>query len=123
MDWCSFTLNTKSQGHCQRHGAVAKRCRVEGCEKQAQGTHDGMCKRHWRALQAPVEPTKNPPSQPSPPPAGESVYSVILPQSIAYRPAHMPITGDIEIPSTALQHTVMPLITYLQENVHKPAGE
>lgn len=38
----------KSQGHCQRHGAKAKRCKVEGCEKQAQGTHDGMCKRHWK---------------------------------------------------------------------------
>jgi hypothetical protein len=31
----------KSQGHCQRHGAKAKRCKVEGCDKQAQGTHDG----------------------------------------------------------------------------------
>jgi hypothetical protein len=38
----------KSQGHCQRHGAKAKRCKVEGCYKQAQGTHDGMCKRHWK---------------------------------------------------------------------------
>lgn len=38
----------KSQGHCQRHGAKAKRCKVEGCDKQAQGTHDGMCKRHWK---------------------------------------------------------------------------
>jgi hypothetical protein len=33
----------KSQGHCQRHGAKAKRCKVEGCDKQAQGTHDGKC--------------------------------------------------------------------------------
>ena len=31
----------KSQGHCQRHGAKAKRCKVEECDKQAQGTHDG----------------------------------------------------------------------------------
>lgn len=31
----------KSQGHCQRHGAKAKRCKVDGCDKQAQGTHDG----------------------------------------------------------------------------------
>jgi hypothetical protein len=38
----------KSQGHCQRHGAQPKRCKVDGCEKQAQGTHEGMCKRHWR---------------------------------------------------------------------------
>lgn len=41
----------KSQGHCQRHGARAKRCRFPGgCDKQAQGTHDGLCKRHWRAI-------------------------------------------------------------------------
>lgn len=26
----------KSQGHCQRHGARAKRCKVDGCDKQAQ---------------------------------------------------------------------------------------
>jgi hypothetical protein len=31
----------KSQGFCQRHGAKAKRCKIEGCDKQAQGTHDG----------------------------------------------------------------------------------
>jgi hypothetical protein len=31
----------KSQGHCQRHGAKAKRCKVDGCNKQAQGTHEG----------------------------------------------------------------------------------
>jgi len=54
---CRFpgcTKVIKSQGHCQRHGARAKRCRVEGCDKQAQGTHDGMCKRHWK-----VRPEKN----------------------------------------------------------------
>lgn len=36
---CSKVI--KSQGHCQRHGAKAKRCKVEGCDKQAQGTHEG----------------------------------------------------------------------------------
>lgn len=36
---CTKTI--KSQGHCQRHGARAKRCKIEGCDKQAQGTHDG----------------------------------------------------------------------------------
>lgn len=30
----------KSQGHCQRHGAKAKRCRVD--------KHEGMCKRHFK---------------------------------------------------------------------------
>ncbi|GKY90705.1 hypothetical protein MPSEU_000043900 [Mayamaea pseudoterrestris] len=44
----------KSQGHCQRHGAKVKRCRIEGCDKQAQGTHDGMCKRHWTKYSAPL---------------------------------------------------------------------
>lgn len=44
-------LTTK--GHCQRHGAKAKRCKIDGCEKQAQGTHDGMCKRHWKAMHFP----------------------------------------------------------------------
>lgn len=43
----------KSQGHCQKHGARAKRCRVPGCDKQAQGTHDGMCKRHWKEVHFP----------------------------------------------------------------------
>jgi hypothetical protein len=46
----------KSQGHCQRHGAKPKRCKIDGCEKQAQGTHDGMCKRHWRRAVFPQEP-------------------------------------------------------------------
>jgi hypothetical protein len=32
----------KSQGHCQRHGARAKRCKVDGCTKQAQGTVSGL---------------------------------------------------------------------------------
>jgi hypothetical protein len=31
----------KSQGHCQSHGAVAKRCKITGCPRQAQGKHDG----------------------------------------------------------------------------------
>lgn len=38
---CRFpgcTKTIKSQGHCQRHGARSKRCRVDGCEKQAQGS-------------------------------------------------------------------------------------
>jgi hypothetical protein len=75
----------KSQGHCQRHGAKAKRCRIEGCDKQAQGTHDGMCKRHWKAIHFP-EVKSNAENEP-PQPKGESVYDSVLPQSIAYRPS------------------------------------
>ena len=43
---CRFpgcTKVIKSQGHCQRHGAKAKRCKIDGCDKQAQGTHEGRC--------------------------------------------------------------------------------
>jgi hypothetical protein len=79
----------KSQGHCQRHGAKTKRCRFSGCDKQAQGTHDGLCKRHWKAIHCPDaagDSAKNEPQQP-PPPSGESVYDVILPLSIAFRPS------------------------------------
>ena len=80
----------KSQGHCQRHGAKAKRCKVHGCDKQAQGTHDGMCKRHWKAIHFPDTPKAE--SQP-PQPEGESVYDTVLPQSIAYRPSLMTTAG------------------------------
>jgi hypothetical protein len=33
----------KSQGLCQRHGARPKKCRIEECCKQAQGSFMGMC--------------------------------------------------------------------------------
>ena len=59
---CRFpgcTKVIKSQGHCQRHGARAKRCRVDGCDKQAQGTHDGMCKRHWKVRKKGAKSTSN----------------------------------------------------------------
>lgn len=39
----------KSQGLCQRHGAIPKTCRVSGCSKQAQGSYNGMCKLHYRS--------------------------------------------------------------------------
>ena len=116
-----LSLFEQSQGHCQKHGAIAKRCRVDGCDKQAQGTHDGMCKRHWKNLHAPPEEAKKPPPQKPPTPVGESVYDHILPQSIAFRPTTMP-TGDPDLPCVAVRHLVMPLITFLRENAGKPAG-
>ena len=85
----------KSQGHCQRHGARAKRCRhPSGCDKQAQGTHEGMCKRHWRMVQTQNQPVEDviPPHSNKirlaapPPPSGTSVYEFIIPNSMAYRP-------------------------------------
>jgi len=94
---CRFpgcTRVIKSQGHCQRHGAKAKRCKVEGCDKQAQGTHNGMCKRHWRAVHFPDQVAakaenarKKELEEQPPPPFGESVYDNVLPASIAYRPS------------------------------------
>eukprot|EP00934_Nitzschia_sp_Nitz4_P001495 Nitzschia sp. Nitz4//scaffold97_size77645//43681//44984//NITZ4_005520-RA/size77645-augustus-gene-0.77-mRNA-1//-1//CDS//3329560662//1495//frame0 len=78
----------KSQGHCQRHGAKAKRCKVEGCDKQAQGTHDGMCKRHWKATHFPGTTAVKEDEQP-PPPEGVSVYDGVLPNSISYRPGQV----------------------------------
>jgi hypothetical protein len=55
-----------------------------GCDKQAQGTHDGMCKRHWKEINNPG--SSRPEESPPPPPEGESVYESILPASISYRP-------------------------------------
>lgn len=55
-----------------------------GCDKQAQGTHSGMCKRHWKEINSPD--SGRPKGNPPPPPEGESVYESILPASISYRP-------------------------------------
>lgn len=40
----------KSQGLCQRHGALPTKCIVPGCPKQAQGNYRRMCKAHYRKL-------------------------------------------------------------------------
>ena len=45
---CKFpgcTKTVKAQGHCQRHGAKTKRCKVPDCTSQAQGSHDGELQR------------------------------------------------------------------------------
>ena len=97
----------KSQGHCQRHGARAKRCRYPGgCERQAQGTHEGMCKRHWRIVQNQNKSPNEiiPPHSNTirlsapPPPSGISVYEFILPNSIAYRPTPQQIFSVLAAP-------------------------
>ena len=43
---CDRTI--KSQGLCQRHGAVTKKCKVANCSKQAQGNFSGMCSKSTR---------------------------------------------------------------------------
>mmetsp|Transcript_17075 Transcript_17075/g.19009 ORF Transcript_17075/g.19009 Transcript_17075/m.19009 type:complete len:228 (+) Transcript_17075:160-843(+) len=122
----------KSQGHCQRHGARAKRCKVEGCDKQAQGTHDGMCKRHWKAINFPLPPPAK--EDLPPPPEGESVYDSILPQSISYRPTSIKSKSKDYEGNTASNRmdpldppfadgmTVMPLVSFLREGRAKAAG-
>ncbi|KAL3908478.1 MAG: hypothetical protein SGARI_003044 [Bacillariaceae sp.] len=133
---CRFpgcTKVIKSQGHCQRHGAKAKRCKVKGCDKQAQGTHEGMCKRHWRAQNFPEQPMRaergdpNAPIQASaaataaaaiagldpaakqkqgpPPPEGKSVYATTLPASIAYRPPQNVGSSSISSGATGLSNS------------------
>ena len=147
---CVAAIQMLSQGSCQKHGAKAKRCRVEGCDKQAQGTHDGMCKRHWKEAYAPTEPAANKEEKP-PEPEGVSIYDHIIPQSIAFRPHHAISAGPKTANDSAtnqLQHhpaaaaafapavgaangqgspsedtpLMMPLVAFLRANAGKPAG-
>ena len=88
----------------------------------SQGTHDGMCKRHWKQVHFPP-PAPKAEDQP-PPPEGESVYDKILPASISYRPmskANKLAKADGE---TGLLDglTVMPLITFLRDGAKHDAG-
>jgi len=106
------TRIVKSQGLCQRHGAKPRKCKVEGCDKQAQGNFDGMCKSHFKAHKRATTPLPPKPVAPTvatslstagggggivvettttttaplipPHPEGESVYDRILPASIAW---------------------------------------
>jgi hypothetical protein len=116
---CRFpgcTRHVKSQGHCQRHGAQAKRCKVPGCTKQAQGTHDGMCKRHWKEVNLPQDSPK-PTEPPLPEPLGDSVYDSILPLSVAWKPSKKKFAPGEKEPT-------MPLIDHLRAGVdtNQPTG-
>mmetsp|Transcript_5976 Transcript_5976/g.8694 ORF Transcript_5976/g.8694 Transcript_5976/m.8694 type:complete len:780 (+) Transcript_5976:48-2387(+) len=105
---CEKTI--KSQGHCQRHGAIAKRCKVDGCEKQAQGTHGGMCKRHWKEKNVP----KPPPREEDLPiePKGESVYDKIIPASIAWKVTKKRIE----------EKELMPFVKHLRDGKDLPSA-
>jgi hypothetical protein len=87
-NYCAFFLLSYTNKH------TFFDAQVEGCEKQAQGTHNGMCKRHWRAVHFPEQVAataeaerKKEQEDQAPPPTGESVYDTVLPASIAYRPS------------------------------------
>jgi hypothetical protein len=111
---CRFpgcTKTIKSQGHCQKHGARAKRCKVASCEKQAQGTHQGMCKRHWKEKHVPPSDPK--PEDVAPEPSGESVYDVIIPASVAWKATKKRVED----------REVMPLVQHLRDGADlKPSG-
>eukprot|EP00579_Thalassiosira_antarctica_P017593 CAMPEP_0201928732 /NCGR_PEP_ID=MMETSP0903-20130614/21582_1 /ASSEMBLY_ACC=CAM_ASM_000552 /TAXON_ID=420261 /ORGANISM="Thalassiosira antarctica, Strain CCMP982" /LENGTH=434 /DNA_ID=CAMNT_0048467297 /DNA_START=27 /DNA_END=1331 /DNA_ORIENTATION=+ len=87
---CANTV--KAQGHCQRHGAKTKRCKAPGCSSQAQGSHEGFCKRHWREFAAPEDqrissktPKKTAEEETTCIPIGSSVYDNILPASFGWK--------------------------------------
>ena len=78
------TKIVKSQGLCQRHGAKTRKCKVDGCEKQAQGNFDGMCKLHFKITKTQLIPKPATAEDMSPVPVGESIYDTILPESIGW---------------------------------------
>jgi stalled ribosome alternative rescue factor ArfA len=97
------TKIVKSQGLCQRHGAKTRKCKVDGCEKQAQGNFDGMCKLHFKMTKTQLIAEPVNPQDVSPEPEGESVYDRILPESIGWNDPDEP----------------MPLIKHLKEGFDK----
>ena len=73
----------KSQGLCQRHGAKTRTCKVETCNKQAQGNFDGMCKGHFKKVKK--ELIAVPPNVTDiPKPIIASVYDKVIPDSICW---------------------------------------
>lgn len=74
----------KSQGLCQRHGAKTRKCKVAGCEKQAQGNFDGMCKLHFKITKTQLIAKAPTVEEVNLGPVGESVYDRILPESIGW---------------------------------------
>jgi hypothetical protein len=89
------TNTVKSQGHCQKHGAIIKRCKAPKCTNQAQGGYKGYCKCHWRAFEAPEKVRKNAAKKSKKggeeeqnmqhEPIGSSVYDHILPASFSWK--------------------------------------
>mmetsp|Transcript_7794 Transcript_7794/g.12903 ORF Transcript_7794/g.12903 Transcript_7794/m.12903 type:complete len:423 (-) Transcript_7794:85-1353(-) len=93
------TRIVKSQGLCQRHGAKTRKCKIDGCEKQAQGNFDGMCKLHFKITKTQLIAAPPTIEDLTPEPVGESVYDSILPESIGW----------------SSQQDMMPLVKHLKE--------
>lgn len=98
----------KSQGLCQRHGAKTRKCKVEECQKQAQGNFDGMCKFHFKQTKTQLIAKPLTEEDMSPEPVGESVFDSILPESIGW----------------SEEKEAMPLIKHLKDGFdrQKPRG-
>jgi len=105
----------KSQGLCQRHGAKPKTCKVEGCNKQAQGNFDKMCKAHFKAMKRQTTPIPKVVNTDTPPPAqGTSVYDDILPTSLTFLP-NKSKNGEREYENGKEEWSnTMPLILHLK---------
>ena len=98
---------------------------MEGCEKQAQGTHNGMCKRHWRAVHFPDQVAakndaarKKEMEEQPPPPHGESVYDNVLPASIAYRPSSISSSHQQQQSSSSSAAAASHQSTQTEKNFH-----
>ena len=92
--------SVKAQGHCQKHGAKIKRCKAPGCNSQAQGSHEGYCKRHWQERLDPEDPhkktkKKKEEEQTACEPFGSSVYDYIVPASFAWKTE---VSGRVKSP-------------------------
>ncbi|MGK3749321.1 MAG: hypothetical protein ACI8RD_001615 [Bacillariaceae sp.] len=105
----------KSQGLCQRHGAKPKTCKVDGCDKQAQGNFDKMCKSHFKAMKRQTTPIPKVEISDNPPPAqGISVYDDILPRSLTFLPNNNK-NGEQESENGKEEwNNTMPLILHLK---------
>ena len=106
-----------------------------------------MCKRHWKEANQSAEETakkiKQFEEEKPPPPEGESVYDLIIPQSIAFRPSSsvQPVAVAVAAaaaaaageapdpwvpppppPAVVSPTELMPLVAFLRDNAVKPAG-
>ena len=134
---CKFpgcTSTVKSQGHCQRHGAKPKRCKFSNCPAQAQGSHKGYCKKHWREIEAPEDerltPRKSMEEDTKIEASGFSVYDEILPASFAFKSSKGSkvkkeddeSTVDEEKRVKIIGGELIPIAQHFVDNAHLEAG-
>ena len=87
MESCERTV--KSQGLCQSHGAKPCKCKISGCDKQAQGNFKNMCKSHFReyhGLDAAFPPPNNVDASPEVAPMAAPVAMFFQENAITGKP-------------------------------------